>query len=62
MIVIVKAMYIKPCTYQFNYKFNKLIEICSRSKNSFSDRRRMRFWVYQDLVKSNKVKGTLIMA
>ena len=62
LAAIVRAIHVELSTNRFNYKFNKLVETYGRSKNGFLDSRRMRFWAHQDLVKSNKARGTLTIA
>ena len=51
--------YVDLSLENFQLDFQKLIEKFGRSISGFKDRRRMRFWAYLDLIKSNKAKGLL---
>ena len=44
---------------EFVKDFHKLIERYGRSKLGFKERRKMRFWAYPNLTKSDLVQGLL---
>ena len=58
----IKGIYIELDKTNFARDFHKVIERYRRSKSGFQDRRRIRFWAYLELTKSNLVRGILTTA
>ena len=62
MSTLVKVIYIDLDLENFQSGFQQFMVKFGTSRSGFEHRRRMRFWAYSDLLKSNLAKGTLTKA